>query len=53
MAQAIETVSRRCMKRECLVNAIAATGLLGGGGLIVLASISFVLWFFSKYFWMW
>ena len=53
MDQAIETVSRRSMTRECLVNAAAAIGLLGGGGLLVLASLSFVLWFFAKYLWMW
>ena len=53
MHQAIQAVSRRSMARECLVNAVAATGLLGGGGLLVLASLSFVLWFFARYLWMW
>jgi hypothetical protein len=53
MHQAIETVSRRSMTRECWVNAVAAVGLLGAGGLLVLAMHSFVLWFFAKYLWMW
>jgi len=53
MDHAIEMVSRRSMTRECLVNSAVATGLLGGGGLLVVASLSFVLWFFATYFWMW
>jgi len=53
MAQAVETISRKCMTRECLLNAAAATGLVGSGALIVLLWISIVLWFFGKYFWMW
>jgi hypothetical protein len=53
MHQAIETVSRRSMTRECLVNSAVATGLLGAGALLVLASHSFVLWFFARYLWMW
>jgi hypothetical protein len=53
MHQAIETVSRRSMTRECLVNSAVATGMLGAGALLVLASHSFFLWFFAKYLWMW
>ena len=53
MAQAVETVSRRCMTRECLFNAAVATGLLAGGALVVIAAHSFYLWFFANYFWMW
>ncbi len=53
MAQAVETVSRKCMTRECLFNAAVATGLLGGGALVVIAAHSFYLWFFANYFWMW
>jgi len=51
MHQAIETISRRSMKRECLVNTVATVGLLAAGGLLVLHS--FVLWFFAKYLWVW
>jgi hypothetical protein len=53
MHQAIETVSRRSMTRECLVNTVATVGLLAAGGLLVLAMHSFVLWFFAKYLWIW
>jgi hypothetical protein len=53
MHQAIETISRRSMKRECLVNTVATVGLLAAGALLVLAMQSFVLWFFAKYLWMW
>jgi hypothetical protein len=53
MQQAIETISRRSMKRECLVNTVATIGLLAAGGLLVLAMQSFVLWFFARYLWMW
>ena len=53
MAQAVETVSRRCMTRECLVNAAAAIGLVGAVALAALLWISIVLWFYGKHFWMW
>ena len=53
MAQAVETISRKCMTRECLTNAAAAIGLVGGGALIVLLWSSTVLWLFGKYLWVW
>ena len=54
MHQAIETVSRRSMTRECLVNSVAAIGLLGARRACLCSqSHSFVLWFFARYLWMW
>jgi hypothetical protein len=53
MAQAIETVSRKSMTRECLVNAAAAIGLVGSGTLVMLLWISFVLWLLGQVSWVW
>jgi hypothetical protein len=53
MAQVVETVARKCMRRECLVNAAAAIGLVGSGALIALGGISAALWLFGKFLWVW
>ena len=41
------------MTRECLVNAAAAIGLVGSGALMMLLSISLVVWFLGQFRWMW
>jgi hypothetical protein len=51
MNQAVETVSRKSMTRECVVNAAAAVGLVGSGALMTLLWLSLVLWFFGNLFW--
>jgi hypothetical protein len=53
MAQAVETVSRKSMTRECLVNAAAAIGLVGSGALMLLLWISVVVWFLGQFSWVW
>jgi hypothetical protein len=53
MAQAVETVSRKSMTRECLLNAAAAIGLVGSGALMVLLWISLVLWLLGQLTWAW
>ena len=53
MIQAIETVSRKSMTRECLVNAAAAIGLVGSGALMMLLWVSLVVWFLGQFSWVW
>jgi hypothetical protein len=53
MVQAVETVSRKSMTRECLVNATAAIGLVGSGALMLLLWVSLVVWFLGQFSWVW
>jgi hypothetical protein len=53
MIQAVETVSRKSMTRECLVNATAAIGLVGSGALMMLLWVSLVVWFLGQFSWVW
>lgn len=53
MAYAVETVSRKFMARECLVNAAAAIGLVGSGALMMLLWVSLVVWFLGQFSWVW
>ena len=53
MAQAVETVSRKFMTRECLVNAAAAIGLVGSGALVMVLWVSLVVWFLGQFAWVW